>query len=101
MEKVLVNLVVALMPFFIGYVGLKYGTRKLIKSFIPDGVAFANKLNGDNVAKLKRAVSEVELLVLEKVPAVYRPLVDYMIDTDYIVQLIERYITEEKRKKLD
>lgn len=98
MKKELVDLVLALLPFAIIYLGMKYKTNKLIRRFVPDGVAFAEKLDTENYNKLMRAISEVEIRVIEYTPVLYRPLVDYLINPDYIAKHIERYITLEKRK---
>ena len=83
----------------LSYISSKAVINSRIKKLIPFGVEFADKLkNNTNKEKLTKAVSFVELSIIKIVPTPFKPLVDYLIDTDKIVKYIERYLTELKLK---
>lgn len=64
--------------------------------YAEQGIAFAEKIGGDNKTKLVRAVSFVESLILAKVPFMFRSFVDNLIDSEKIADIIERQITKNK-----
>ncbi len=73
-----------------------------IKKLVPLGVEFADKLSQNtNKEKLVKAISFIELSILNVIPLPIRPFVDYLIDSDKIANKIERFITKRKIKELN
>ena len=92
----IINVVVIL---FATYFSGKLIVNEKIKSLIPLGVEYANTLvEKTNREKLIKAVAFIEITLINAVPTVFKPIVDYLIDTDKIVKYIERYLTELKLK---
>lgn len=82
---------------FITYFSGKVIVNEKIKSIVPLGVEFADNLKEKtNKEKLIKAISFVEITVLNLVPVVIRPVVDYFIDSEKIATQIERYLTKRK-----
>lgn len=86
--------------FLVSYVSTKITINEKLKKFVPLGVDFANGLKDKtNKEKLIKAVSFVEVSLLNVVPSVIRPIVDYLIDSEKIANYIERYITTKRINK--
>ena len=96
-----VQATIVIIGMVIALVGTKYRTNKLIKEFIPEGVEFANTLTTEDRNKLTRAITFVENAVLAVTPVFARPIVDYLINADYIENRIERFLTSKKVERLE
>ena len=84
---------------FATYFSGKVLVNEKVKALVPYGVEYANTLvEKTNREKLIKAVAFIEITLINAVPNVFKPLVDYLIDTDKIVKYIERYLTELKLK---
>lgn len=67
------------------------------KSLVPLGVDFAEELKEKtNKEKLVKAISFIEVSLLNLVPAIVRPFLDYLINSEEIATYIERYLTKRK-----
>lgn len=98
---VLVTIVSIVFILIISIFGSKLYLNNKIKKLIPLGVEFADKLSQNtNKEKLTKAISFIELSILNIVPLPIRPFIDYLIDSDKIAINIERFITKRKIKEL-
>lgn len=98
---VLVTIVSIVFILIISIFGSKLYLNSKIKKLVPLGVRFADKLTENtNKEKLVKAISFIEISILNVVPLPIRPLVDYLIDSDKIAVGIERFITKRKIKEL-
>lgn len=98
---VLVTIVSIVFILIISIFGSKLYLNNKIKKLIPLGVEFADKLSQNtNKEKLTKAISFIELSILNIVPLPIRPFIDYLIDSDKIAVNIERFITKRKIKEL-
>ena len=98
---VLVTIVSIIFILIISIFGSKLYLNNKIKKLIPLGVEFADKLSQNtNKEKLTKAISFIELSILNVVPLPVRPFIDYLIDSDKIAINIERFITKRKIKEL-
>lgn len=101
-NEILITLISLVIFYGIIYVSGKTFINSKIKSFLPLGVDFANKLTENtNKEKLVKAISFIELSILSITPVVIRPLIDYLINSDDIATRIERFITERKLKNMN
>ena len=101
-NEILITLISLVIFYVVIYVSGKTFINSKIKSFLPLGVDFANKLTENtNKEKLVKAISFIELSILSITPVVIRPLIDYLINSDDIVTRIERFITERKLKNMN
>ena len=67
---------------------------------MPYGVEYANTLvEKTNREKLIKAVAFIEITLINAVPNVFKPIVDYLINSDEIVKYIERYLVKVKIDK--
>lgn len=99
---VLVTIVSIVFILIISIFGSKLYLNNKIKKLVPLGVRFADKLTENtNKEKLVKAISFIEISILNVVPLPIRPLVDYLIDSDKIAVGIERFITKRKIKELE
>ncbi|EEY34200.1 hypothetical protein [Pseudoleptotrichia goodfellowii] len=98
-NKVILEGLSVLIPIIVTYILAKLKTNSTIRKFIPEGVVFADSLDTSNENKLIRAVTQIELLVLSVTPALFKPIVDFLINPKYIVKMIERYLTKKKVEK--
>jgi hypothetical protein len=95
--EIITTILSVLFIIFITYVSGKVIVNEKIKSIVPLGVEFADNLKEKtNKEKLIKAISFVEITVLNLVPVVIRPVVDYLIDSEKIATQIERYLTKRK-----
>ena len=84
---------------FISYFSGKIFINEKIKSLVPLGVEFADSLiEKTNKEKLIKAISFIEISILNLVPIIIRPVIDYFIDSEKIASYIERYLTNKKLK---
>ncbi len=101
-NDILITLLSLLIIYIVTYVSGKVFVNSKIKSFIPLGVEFADKLTENtNKEKLVKAISFIEISILSIVPLPIRPVVDYLIDSNEIANKIERFITKRKIKELN
>lgn len=84
----------------ITYIFLKEKVKTKIRKTVALAYSFAEDVDMINKNKLQRAVSFVELAILDATPKRLKGLVDYLIDRDYIVNSIEGYITHLKATEL-
>ena len=99
---VLVTIVSIVFILIISIFGSKLYLNNKIKKLVPLGVRFADKLTENtNKEKLVKAISYIEISILNVIPLPIRPLVDYLIDSNEIANKIERFITKRKIKELN
>lgn len=99
---VLVTIVSIVFILIISIFGSKLYLNNKIKKLVPLGVEFADKLSQNtNREKLTKAISFIELSILNIMPLPVKPFVDYLIDSDKIATGIERFITKRKIKELN
>ena len=68
-----------------------------VKALVPYGVEYANTLvEKTNREKLTKAVAFIEITLINAVPNVFKPIVDYLINSEEIVKYIERYLVKIK-----
>ena len=98
---VLITIVSVIFILVVSIFGSKLYLNNKIKKLVPLGVEFADKLSQNtNKEKLTKAISFIELSILNIVPLPIRPFIDYLIDSDKIAINIERFITKRKIKEL-
>lgn len=98
---VLITIVSIVFILIISIFGSKLYLNSRIKKLVPLGVRFADKLTENtNKEKLVKAISFIEISILNVVPLPIRPVVDYLIDSNEIANRIERFITKRKIKEL-
>ena len=101
-NDILITLLSLLIIYIVTYISGKAFVNSKIKSFIPLGVEFADKLTENtNKEKLVKAISFVEISILNVIPLPVKLLVDYLIDSNEIANRIERFITKRKIKELN
>ena len=101
-NDILITLLSLLIIYIVIYISGKAFVNSKIKSFIPLGVEFADKLTENtNKEKLVKAISFIEISILNVIPLPIRPVVDYLIDSNEIANRIERFITKRKIKELN
>lgn len=99
---VLITIVSIAFILIISIFGSKLYLNNKIKKLVPLGVRFADKLTENtNKEKLVKAISFIEISILNVVPLPIRPVVDYLIDSNEIANRIERFITKRKIKELN
>lgn len=99
--EIIVNIIVIVLV--IGLVGLtftKYWANEQIKKTVQSAIDFADNLGCSNRDKLVRAVTYIENIILPKIPLIFRPFADFIINAGKIADMIERRLTENKLKLL-
>ena len=98
--EILITIINVVLVALFSLLSSKLYVNKKIKKFIPYGVDFADKLTENtNKEKLVKAVSFVEISILDIVPAPFKSIVDYLINSEEIATRIERYLTKRKLDK--
>ena len=82
---------------FATYFSGKLIVNEKVKSLVPLGVDYANTLvEKTNREKLIKAVAFIEITLINAVPNAFKPIVDYLINSEEIVKYIERYLVKIK-----
>ena len=82
---------------FATYFSCKVLVNEKVKALVPYGVEYANTLvEKTNREKLIKAVAFIEITLINAVPNVFKPIVDYLINSEEIVKYIERYLVKIK-----
>ena len=98
--EILETIISVIIILFITYLSGKVIVNHKIKSLIPYGVEYANTLvDKTNKEKLIKAVAFTEITLINAVPNAFKPVVDYLINSDEIVKYIERYLVKVKIDK--
>lgn len=98
---IIVNIIVIVVALgLVGFSFTKYWADDQIKKVVQNGIDFANQLGGSNRDKLVRAVTYIENIILPKIPLIFRPFADFIINAEKIADMIERRLTENKLKLL-
>ena len=85
---------------FATYFSGKVLVNEKVKALVPYGVEYANTLvDKTNKEKLIKAVAFTEITLINAVPNAFKPVVDYLINSDEIVKYIERYLVKVKIDK--
>ena len=85
---------------FATYFSGKVLVNEKVKALVPYGVEYANTLvEKTNREKLIKAVAFIEITLINAVPNAFKPVVDYLINSDEIVKYIERYLVKVKIDK--
>ena len=85
---------------FATYFSGKILVNEKVKALVPYGVEYANTLvEKTNREKLIKAVAFIEITLINAVPSVFKPIVDYLINSEEIVIYIERYLVKIKIDK--
>ena len=99
--EMIINVVVIVIAVgLVGFSFTKYWADDQIKKVVQNGIDFANQLGGSNRDKLVRAVTYIENIILPKIPLIFRPFADLIINAEKIADMIERRLTENKLKLL-
>lgn len=97
--EILITIISLIFILSISYFSGKIFINEKIKSLVPLGVEFADSLiEKTNKEKLIKAISFIEISILNLVPIIIRPVIDYFIDSEKIASYIERYLTNKKLK---
>ena len=98
--EILETIISVTIILFTTYLSGKVIINHKIKSLIPYGVEYANTLvDKTNREKLIKAVAFIEITLINAVPNVFKPIVDYLINSEEIVKHIERYLVKIKTDK--
>ena len=93
----IINVVVIL---FATYFSGKLIVNEKVKSLVPLGVDYANTLvEKTNKEKVIKAIAFIEITLINAVPNVFKPIVDYLFNSEEIAKYIERYIVKIKIEK--
>ena len=85
---------------FATYFSSKVLVNEKVKALVPYGVEYANTLvEKTNREKLIKAVAFIEITLINAVPNVFKPIIDYLINSEEIVKHIERYLLKIKIDK--
>ena len=95
--EILETIISVTIILFTTYLSGKVIINHKIKSLIPYGVEYANTLvDKTNREKLIKAVAFIEITLINAVPNAFKPIVDYLINSEEIVKYIERYLVKIK-----
>ena len=85
---------------FATYFSGKVLVNEKVKALVPLGVDYANTLvDKTNREKLIKAVAFIEITLINAVPNAFKPIIDYLINSEEIVKHIERYLVKIKTDK--